>query len=332
MSGLSQGFALAIVLFVTLLWGSWFQAVKHTGSYPIYAFLNWLYLFSLIIVWGSIALLHKQMVPNGVFNEIAADIPRALFVLFCGAMYAIGMQLMLMVVGRMGLILSTSVSATSSILMGAVVASFLGGLPEGVTFARVLTAAAFLILATIVCQYSGIMRDRDIGRNVRQEGGARKADVLLLLFVSVFLSPFYFVATSIGLRSELRPEGFSSLTCMGILCIGAFIGTGIHTSIRLTREKKWHVFLHPKESKKVILGMAAVAAFCHFGGNVLHAIAAPVVSVVVATVAGNLYSMWSYVWGLAYREYKGASKRTYGVLALGIAMFITGVLIISIRA
>ncbi|HEX2946084.1 MAG TPA: hypothetical protein VHT96_09015 [Clostridia bacterium] len=331
MSGLSEGTALVIVIFVTFLWGSWFQAVKHTGRYPIYAFINWLYLFSLAIVWGSIALLQKQMVPNGVFNEIANDIPRALLVLFCGAMYAIGMQMLLMVVGRMGLILSTSVSATCSILMGMLISSLFGGLPEGLSFLRVLTAALFLILATIICQYSGVMRDKNVGMKEKPVVKTRKKDVLLLLFISVFLSPFYFLATSVGLRSELRPNGFSALTCMGILSIGAFIGTGIYSSIRLTREKKWHIFLHPGESRLLILGMAFIAAFCHFGGNVLHAIAAPVVSVVVATVAGNLYSMWSYVWGLAYGEYKGAAKKTYVVLFLGVVMFIMGVLIISIK-
>ena len=80
---LSQSTALIILLIVTFLWGSWFQVVKHTGDYPIYALLSWLYVFSIFIVWGSIALLHKQMVPDGVFHEIASDIPRTLFVLLC---------------------------------------------------------------------------------------------------------------------------------------------------------------------------------------------------------------------------------------------------------
>ena len=42
--GLSQTSAVLVLLFVTFLWGSWFQAVKHTGDYPIYVFLNWMYL------------------------------------------------------------------------------------------------------------------------------------------------------------------------------------------------------------------------------------------------------------------------------------------------
>ena len=99
MAGLSSGVALAIIIFVTMLWGSWFQVVKHTGDYPIYAFLSWLYAFSIVIVWGSILLLQQSMVPAGVLAEIAADLPRAGIVFFCGAMYAIGMQLQLTVVG-----------------------------------------------------------------------------------------------------------------------------------------------------------------------------------------------------------------------------------------
>lgn len=334
MTGLSSGLALAIVIFVTILWGSWFQVVKHTGDYPIYAFLSWLYVFSLVIVFGSIALLQEKMVPAGVWNEISADWPRAWLVLFCGAMYAIGMQLQLMVVGRVGLILSTSVSATSTILMGTVISSIFGGLPEGVSFTTIICAALLLILATIVCQLSGVMRDRSIGKNDKQtpKPANRKKDLMMLLFASVVLAPFYSVATSVGLRSALRPNGFASLTCMGLLCVGAFIGTSIYTCVNLTREKKWHAFLHPGKGMKVILPLALIAAFCHFGGNVLHAIAAPVVSVVVATPLGYSFSMWSYVWGLIYREYKGANKKTYATLAGGIALFLAGVIMLSLAS
>ena len=75
--------------------------------------------------------------------------------------------------------------------------------------------------------------------------------------------------------------------------------------------------------------MACIAAFCHFGGNVLHSIAAPVVSVVIATGIGYSYGMWSYLWGLLYGEFKGAGKRTFAVLAGGIALFVIGVLILT---
>ena len=45
-----------------------------------------------------------------------------------------------------------------------------------------------------------------------------------------------------------------------------------------------------------------------------------VLSVVVATVMGNSYHVWSYVWGIIYGEYKGASAKTYAILAGGVAL------------
>ncbi|MEG0897920.1 MAG: hypothetical protein RSF73_10280, partial [Ruthenibacterium sp.] len=188
MTGLSSGVALGIIIFVTLLWGSWFQVVKHTGDYPIYAFLTWLYVFSLGIVWGAIVLLQDKMIPNGVINEITSDIPRAALVLLCGAMYAIGMQIQLVVVGRIGLILSTSVSATCTILMGTVVSAFFGGLPDGVSFFTIFGAAILLVFATILCQYAGVQRDADIGKGgdvINKPAQTTRKDITILLLSSL---------------------------------------------------------------------------------------------------------------------------------------------------
>ena len=329
---LSQNTALIIVLIVTFLWGSWFQVVKHTGDYPIYEFLSWLYVFSLFIVWGSIAALHNYMIPKGVFYEISTDIPRVILVFGCGAVYAIGMQIQLSVVSRVGLILSSSISSTCSILSGIMITAVFGGISENSSLLLIILAAILLIGGTIVCQVSGVMRDKDVGKHEKQdakETGSQKRDIALLVISSAIMIPFYSVASSFGLSTALRPQGFSSLTCMGILSIGALAGTSVYTAYWLTRENKWNKVLHPGKGLPFILILACIAAFCHFGGNVLQSIAAPVVSVVIATGIGYSYGMWSYLWGLIYGEFKGAGKRTFAVLAGGISLFVIGVLILT---
>lgn len=331
MAGLSQGVAIGIVLFVTFLWGSWFQTVKHTGSYPIVGFIAWLYVFSLGIVWGAAALLGPSMVPNGILHEISGDIPRACLVLLCGCVFAVAMQLHLTIVGRIGLILSTSVSATCCILCGTLVSAFFGGIPEGASFPLILLASVLLILATVICQVAGARRDGDAAAaSPASPARGRRQDVLALVFINAVLMSFYPLATSVGLRSPLRPGGFSSLTCMAILALGAFLGSAAFTCIYLTKTRGWNAFLHPeKPTLRVILFLALIAAFCHFGGNVLHAVAAPVVSVAIATAMGNSYHVWSYLWGLLYGEFRGASRKTYAILLCGIALFVVGVLLLS---
>ena len=225
--GLSQTSAVFVLLFVTFLWGSWFQAVKHTGNYPIYVFLNWMYLFSVVIVWGAIFIFEDKMIPDGVFNEIASDPGRVALVFLCGAVYAVGMQIQLSAVSRVGLILSSSITSTCSILSGVIVSAILGGVPEGASLTMIMMSAVLLIGGTVVCQISGTMRDKDIkkGENKKTPLATKKQDIILLIFASGILQPFFSIASSVGLKTDLRPEGFSSFTCMGILCLGAFVGT-----------------------------------------------------------------------------------------------------------
>ena len=116
---------------------------------------------------------------------------------------------------------------------------------------------------------------------------------------------------------------------MGLLVVGACIGSSGFTFLSWKKEENW------RERKEVpmarLLFLAVLAAFCHFGGNVLHAVFAPVVSVAIATVMGNSYHCWSYIWGLVYGEFKGASGKTCLMLGSGIFMFLAGVVLLSLE-
>lgn len=324
---MSTQVAIAGIIFVTFLWGSWFQTVKHIGSFPVHAFISIMYGISVVIVWLSIGLTGKTMIPQGVFQEIANSPGLTAAVLVCGIFFGIAMQLHLTVVKRIGLILSTSVSATCAILGGTIVSAVFAGIPEGVSVSVLFVASFLLILATITCQYAGICRDKEKEQQKEEHVPSRIGDVMLLAFINLILMSSYPLANSLGLQSDLNPDGFSSLTNMGILVVGACVGSSLFTFILLRREKveKGTVPI----SKLLIL--ATIAASCHFGGNVLHAVFAPVVSVAIATVIGNSYHCWSYIWGLVYGEFKGAGTKTYVMLFGGILMFVAGVILLSMN-
>ena len=322
--------AITGIIFVTFLWGSWFQTVKHLGSFPVHAFISIMYGISVIIVWLAIGILGRQMVPQGVFHELKSSPWLALAILGCGIVFGIAMQLHLTVVKRIGLILSTSVSATCAILGGTIVSVLFAGIPEGVSVVTLFAASILLILATITCQYAGVRRDKEKHRE-EEQSSSRLQDILLLAFINLILMSSYPLANSIGLRSALNPDGFSSLTCMGMLVLGACAGSSLFTLMLYSREGK-SIFTGSETPLLKLLFLAFVAAFCHFGGNVLHAIFAPVVSVAIATVIGNSYHYWSYIWGLAYGEFKGAGLKTYGILLTGILLFAAGVVLLSINS
>lgn len=327
----SQTTALIIMFLVSFLWGSWFQAVKHTGDYPIYGFLSWMYLFSIIIVWSVIGIFHETMIPEGILEEVNRNRGVAVLVILCGAVYAVGMQLQLMVVGNVGLILSSSITTTCSILSGIILSGLLGGISENTSMLMVLIAALFLIAGTIVCQAAGVLKNRETGRE-NQEKTVHKKDIFLLMLTSAVMVPFYSIATAVGVKTDLRPDGFSSLTCMGLLSVGALAGTCIYTGFHLTREKKWQLFWNPGKGLPLILGMAFIAACCHFGGNVLQAFAVPVVSAVIAAGIGYSFGMWSYLWGILYGEFRGAGKKTFCVLGVGILCFFVGIILMTLNA
>ena len=323
--------AIAGIIFVTFLWGSWFQTVKHLGNFPVHAFISVMYGISVIIVWAAIGLLGKQMIPSGIFSEISSSPGLTLAIWGCGIVFGIAMQMHLTVVKRIGLILSTSVSATCAILGGTIISVLFAGIPEGVSVVSLFVASVLLILATITCQYAGICRDRE-KKKVDEKKQSRGQDILLLAFINLILMSSYPLANSIGLRSALNPDGFSSLTCMGILVIGAFAGSSLFTVILLCWEKESVAEIMAMIPLGKLFVLAAIAAFCHFGGNVLHAIFAPVVSVAIATVIGNSYHCWSYIWGLIYGEFKGTSKKTYAILFGGILLFVAGVILLSFNS
>lgn len=327
--------AIAIIgmIFVTFMWGSWFQTVKHIKDYPIIAYTFWLYFFSPIIVWVSILFLGKQMVPDGVFSEMGRYPEKTAIVFLCGIVFAIGMQLQMGFVKKLGLILSTSVSATSNVLASTFITSFVGGLPKGASFPKILTASLILIAATIICQTAGTMRSRDMsgGESGKNESHKVKLkDILSLVVINAFMLTAFPLSMSLALKSELRPEGFSSLTLMGVLSVGAFIGSLFFTLLYLKKKGGLDRLFDPwKKGNRKILVLAFISAVCHFGGNVLNAVFSPVISVAIATPMGTAYNVWSYVWGVLYGEFKGSSKKTYGVLALGVLFFVAGVLLLT---
>lgn len=142
--------ALIGIIFVTFLWGSWFQTVKHLGSFPIHAFISVMYAISVIIVWASIGMLGKTMIPQGIFHEIKGRPYLALAIFGCGIVFGIAMQMHLTVVKRIGLILSTSVSATCAILGGAVISVIFAGLPGR----RIRDSPLFLSISSDTCNDS----------------------------------------------------------------------------------------------------------------------------------------------------------------------------------
>lgn len=346
--------ALLTMILVSFLWGSWLQVVKYLEEYPIQFFLTWMYFFSLIITWTLITI--DGLIP--IIKEMTSNIVLTFFILCCGAIYSLGMQLQLLVINRMGLLLSSSIMSSGMIFSGLISSALIGGIPRNASLSMILLAAFLIVMGTIVCQISGLMRDKDIEKSdevinniadsnkaqyqaesiINNKKDSRVRNIVLLLIASAVLVPFYSIALSLGLKTNLRPRGFSSLTIMGLLSLGAFLAYVVNSSITIIKKNKNHgvISFFMQGSSRKGLGkvtiLSMISAFCHFGGNILHSFSAPVVSVVISTGIGYSNGMWGYLWGLVYGEFKNAKTKTYLVLAVGVVLFIFGIIILSLNS
>jgi glucose uptake protein GlcU len=67
---------------------------------------------------------------------------------------------------------------------------------------------------------------------------------------------------------------------------------------------------------------ACLSGLFHYGGNLIHTIASPAVSVAIAWPLGYLSSIWQYFWGVVRGEFKGSRTKTWATLFTGILFFI----------
>lgn len=327
MLAISQGTAIFLELLTAFLWGSWFQAIKRTGDYPLPAFMIWIYIFSNVIIWGVALGLKELFIPEGVGPSLRARPDLAAILFLGGILFGISMQVSMHIMSKLGIILSISISATLTIFTGTFIPMFLNGLPENVTPFLMAVCALIFLAATLLCQFSGVVRDRDAAGGAQKQGVQQTNKQVYLLFVlNIFLGLGYPISMSLGMRSVTNPQGLPPMLACGVLCLGALAGTLVLSGIRLLHAGALRTAARPGGK---ILALAFLSAVGHFGGNVTQMIAAPVLSLAVAWPLTSTSHVWSYFWGIVYGEYRGCSKRAAKLLALGIVLFAAGVLFLT---
>lgn len=332
MGVLSSTQALLLLLFTTIIWGSWYQCIKRLNGWPVAAFMLWMYTFSVGIVWGIILVIKPFFISESLLEIMQRRPKDCLFALCCGMFFCAGVQINMIVIKNVGLILSTSISATCSVLVGTFTSCLFGGIREGQSVAKIAIASVILIAAAIICQLASKMRDMDNGKNAKdesykQEMKHRMKNTLFLLFGALFLNPAYSIAQSVTVQTDLNPDGIPALLCVGLLSIGSFLGTWVISGIWLTRKKQWRTCFSWKNRKGIF--MSLFAAFCHYGGNVGYCVSAPVLSFAIAWPMGTSFNLWQYVYGILYGEFNKTTWKTKITLFTGIICFIIGVLILS---
>lgn len=233
--------AVMLTLLSAMMWGSWMQVVKLRRGYPIEGIVFWLFLFSFLLIWGITWLLSPWILPEGIFLASRKYTAVIAEILLGGAMMSCGVLFGLLVMGKLGLLLVTTLSGTLTSILGIVTSITKEGIPENPkALPLILIAAAGLLLAGFFCAYSSSLCAQDRwmaeGKGARINKAKSQITPRMLLFILLYavLSNGWSVGTATGIAAGMPPV----LICV-YMAAGSALGILFVCGIFFTYKKMW---------------------------------------------------------------------------------------------
>jgi len=328
---MAQEIALLGGLFNAFLWGSWTVLLKKLDGYPLDAFFFGLYIVSFAFVW-IFALLTRGETLFKEFGEVWQDNVEIIAVaLIVGGGYVIGLRIMLIVYSTIGLTVTAPIHTFMSLILGTALAAVAGGAPAGLAPLDLGLACLLYFAAAMATVWARICRDRALfeaaGSQLRAAAGAKSRRLLARNIAWVALASAIITTYPLGLAFCLRTPsdnyGLGPLPYMALLVTGSLLGALLLTGAILTRRGQWSALLRaPWQFQRYAL----IAAGAHYGGNIINAYATGILTAAVSWPVGTTANLWTFVWGLAAGEFKGAPRKSYLLLSASAALFVAGTL------
>lgn len=320
-------FSLEISMFLTLLaaamWGSWMQIQKHLHGYPIAGVIFWVYTFSFILIWAITLVVSPFLLDRSILEISMENADTVLTILTGGGLMSLGLYTSLVVIGKVGLLLSTTISGGIGIVLGVFTSIAEEGLPEDrLALTLIIASMVVFIAAGFVGALASNSRDRDHG--VTSRSRTISVTVILMMLFTAILQNGWPMGTAAGTARNFAPV----LTC-AYMATGSFLSVAVVTGITFTRRKQWKIVFAVGQSKAPIL-MSAVSAFCHYGGNLMSIYSMPALSATVSFLLGRSANVWTIFWGMHYREFSNISRKTKVLLWSGIGLYFVGILLLGI--
>ena len=327
---MAQEVAIFGSLFNAFLWGSWAVVLKKLDGYPLDAFFLALYIVAFSFVW----ILALTVRGEDLFREIAQvwrNRPAVIAVaLGAGAAYIVGMRIMLTVYSAVGLSVTAPISTFMSLIMGTLLAALVGGTPVALAPLDLSFACLLFFAAAMAVVWARICRDRSLfeaaGPELRDAAAAKsrrllKRNILLVAPASAIINA-YPLGLAFCLRTPSHSDGLSPMPFMAILVTGSLFGASLLSGAIMTARRQWPLFIRAKWN---VQQYAVIAAGGHYGGNIINAFATGTLTAAVSWPLGTTSQLWTYVWGLATGEFKGAPRKSYLLIAAGAALYLAGI-------
>ena len=322
--------AIFMALLAPAMWGSWFICLKFLDEDSVEGFYIILFTSSMVLVWGIGLILDGPALIDNIIDVWLVDSSRIYVSFICGALYVTGMLFSLRVINIIGLSLSQPIQSSINVIGGTAISALIGGIPANISITRIGTAVTFLLSAVLLSLAAGRIRDlaqekQNIETGLSRDSRDIKKAMVFIVIASV-LTPVYSTGLSYGLKSITQPNGLAVMPFMAVLCTGAFTGAIFTSGIILTIRKQWYVF--SKNGWK-IYELGIISGLAHYGGNIIHTFATRSLSTVVSWPLGLTAGLWTQMWGVKFGEFKGAPRKAYVLLTLGVLCYLIGAFTIA---
>ena len=328
-------YALAVIFcFVTMLcWGSWGNTQKLAAKSWRYELFYWDYVIGMVIFSLIVAFTAGSIGAEG--RPFIQDLAQA-------GWGSIGWVLLGAVVFNISNILlsaSTSIAGMSvAFPLGVGLALVVGVLnniffhPTAGVKTGLLWLGVALIVVAIVC--NGIASGK-VSNEQRDPAQNRKGIILAVLagLVMSFFSALVYNGVDINNFKSPAAGMLTPYTGMVIFALGVFLSNIIINTIVMKKpfvgEPVSYSEYFKGNGKTHLVGMLGGAIWCL--GTVLNYICAGTAGAAVSYALGQGAPMVAAIWGVfIWKEFKGAKKGVYGLLAAMFCLFVAGLALIII--
>lgn len=328
-----NSYALAVVFcFVTMLcWGSWGNTQKLAARSWRYELFYWDYvigmvLFSLLIAFtaGSIGDEGRPFLQD-IAQASAASIG---WILLGGLVFNISNIL---------LSASTSIAGMSvAFPLGVGLALVIGVLnniifhPKGTENVILLFLGVALVVAAIVCNGMASSKVDKAGRDPKEN----RKGIILALLAGIIMSFFStLVYNGVDLADFAHPAAgkVTPYTAIVVFCLGVFLSNFLVNTIVMKKpfvgEPVSYSQYFKGSFKTHLVGVLGGCIWCL--GTALSYITAGKAGAAVSYALGQGAPMVAAIWGVfIWKEFKGAGKGVYGLLAAMFCLFVAGLALI----
>ena len=330
-----NSYLLAVVLcFVTMLcWGSWGNTQKLAAKSWRYELFYWDYVIGMVIFSLIVAFTAGSIGTEG--RPFLQDLGQAGW----GSIGWVLLGALVFNISNILLSASTSIAGMAvAFPLGVGLALVVGVLnnlifhPNANTNVAILIAGVVLVVAAIVC--NGIASGK-VENEQRDPAQNRKGIILAVLagLIMSFFSALVYNGVDINNFQNPAPGMLTPYTGMVIFALGVLVSNVVINTIVMKKpfvgESVSYKQYFSGNASTHLVGMLGGSIWCL--GTVLNYICAGTAGAAVSYALGQGAPMVAAIWGVfIWKEFKGAKKGVYGLLAAMFLLFVAGLALIIV--